>query len=193
MLKAAAPRRGHACAMQPERLTYRFDRFELDLRRGCLSTEGAEVDLGPKAFQVLRHLVEHAGRLLSREELIQVAWPNVVVTDEGVAEMRRIMRLDPHYLRWIGNAHYLLGDDASALQSLRVAGSRQPRHRPTHVWLAAAAARAGETEEARRAAQTVLQLQPDFTTSRFTRLRRLSRPVDSERLSRGLRLAGLPE
>jgi adenylate cyclase len=117
--------------------------------------------------------------------------------EQGVAEMQRIMRLDPHhpalYWTWLGNGHYLLCDDVSALEALRVAGSRQPKHRPTHVWLAAAAARAGQTEEAQRAVQTVLQLQPDFTIGGFMRLLRLSRARDSERLSHGLRLAGFHE
>ena len=117
--------------------------------------------------------------------------------EHGVEEMQRIMRLDPHhpslYWTWLGNAYYLLGKDELALQALRIASSRQPKHRPTHVWLAAAAARAGQFPEAHQAAQNVLQLQPDFTIERFVGLLRLTRPTDTKRLVEGLRLAGLPE
>ncbi|HWH85081.1 MAG TPA: winged helix-turn-helix domain-containing protein [Burkholderiaceae bacterium] len=116
--------------------------------------------------------------------------------DEAVEEMKRIMRLDPHHpaldWTWLGNAHYLAGNYESALEALRIASSRQPKHRPTHVWLAAAAAQAGHDEEARRAADVVLTLQPDFSGARFLRLVRHSRQQDADRLAEGLRKAGLP-
>lgn len=115
---------------------------------------------------------------------------------QGVQEMQRIMRLDPHhpalYWTWLGNAYYLLGKDDLALEALRIAASRQPRHRPTHVWLAAAAAMAGQSAEAQRARDIVLQLQPDFTISRFVQLLRLTVAADTDRLAQGLRLARLP-
>ena len=111
--------------------------------------------------------------------------------------MLRIMRLDPHHpslcWTWLGNAYYLLGKDVLALEALRIASSRQPKHRPTHVWLAAAAAKAGHSLEAHRSTQNVLLLQPDFTIERFARLLRLTRPADTARPVEGLRLAGLPQ
>lgn len=116
--------------------------------------------------------------------------------EEAIEEMKRIMRLNPHHpaldWTWLGNAYYLAGKDELALEALRIASSRQPRHRPTHVWLAAAAAQAGHHEEASRAAKVVLALQPDFSSARFLRLVRHSRQQDADRLSEGLRKAGLP-
>lgn len=116
--------------------------------------------------------------------------------EEAIEEMKRIMRLDPHHpaldWTWLGNAYYLAGKDDLALETLRIASSRQPRHRPTHIWLAAAAAQAGQHEEASRAANVVLALQPDFSSARFLRLVRHSRQQDADRLSEGLRKAGLP-
>jgi adenylate cyclase len=43
-----------------------------------------EVPLRPKSFEVLRYLVEHADRLVTKDELIKAIWPNVVVTDESL-------------------------------------------------------------------------------------------------------------
>ena len=43
-----------------------FDRFELDLTRGCLRLDGRELELRPKPFKVLCHLAERAGRLSRR-------------------------------------------------------------------------------------------------------------------------------
>jgi adenylate cyclase len=63
---------------------YGFERYVLDLRRGCLLNEDREVELRPKSFRLLEYLVENAGRLVAKEELIKAVWPNVVVTDESV-------------------------------------------------------------------------------------------------------------
>ena len=71
----------------------RFDRYRLDLNRGVLLVDGAEVGLRPKTFAVLCHLAGNAGRLVSKEELFAAVWPNVVVTDDAlvqcIGELRR--------------------------------------------------------------------------------------------------------
>lgn len=73
----------------------RFDRYVLDLARGGLFLDGQEIALRPKTFAVLRHLVEHAGRLVSKDELFAAVWPNLAVTDDvlvqGIGELRRAL------------------------------------------------------------------------------------------------------
>src|SRR5947199_6436943 len=54
-----------------------FDRFALDLRRGCLLLDGNEIVLRPKTFAVLRHLVDNPGRLVSKDELFAAVWPTL--------------------------------------------------------------------------------------------------------------------
>lgn len=66
-------------------LLYRFNDFTLDLTRGHLLDASGEVDLRPKSFEVLRLLVENAGRLLPKEEILAAVWPNMIVTDESLA------------------------------------------------------------------------------------------------------------
>jgi adenylate cyclase len=61
---------------------FQFEGYTLDLARSSLRTADRDAQLRPKAFEVLRHLVENAGRLVTKEELIRAVWPNVVVTDE---------------------------------------------------------------------------------------------------------------
>ncbi|HEU4780268.1 MAG TPA: winged helix-turn-helix domain-containing protein [Steroidobacteraceae bacterium] len=72
-----------------------FGRYVLDLRRGSLLLDGREVALRPKTFAVLRFLVEHPGRLVSKEELLATVWPNLVVTDDtlvqSIGELRRAL------------------------------------------------------------------------------------------------------
>jgi adenylate cyclase len=70
----------------------RFDSFVLDLARGCLRMGDQDIDLPPKAFGVLRHLVQNAGRLVSKQELHEVVWPNVVVSDDSLVQSIRELR-----------------------------------------------------------------------------------------------------
>jgi adenylate cyclase len=73
-----------AVAASGER-AFRFADYTLDLARGCLRCDDREIDLRPKGFELLRYLVENAGRLVPKEELMKAVWPNVVVTDESLA------------------------------------------------------------------------------------------------------------
>ena len=66
-------------------MIFQFGDHTLDIAQGCLRTADREVDLRPKSFEVLRCLVENAGRLVTKDELIKAVWPNVIVTDESLA------------------------------------------------------------------------------------------------------------
>src|SRR4051794_12127490 len=72
---------------------YRFDRFTLDLVRGALlAAGGTEIGLRPKAFALLRQMVENAGRLIDRDEIMAAIWPGVVVTDDSVSQVIKEVR-----------------------------------------------------------------------------------------------------
>ncbi|MGE0714327.1 MAG: winged helix-turn-helix domain-containing protein [Alphaproteobacteria bacterium] len=72
---------------------FRFGKFVLDLRRGHLRASDHEVELRPKSFEVLRYLVENAGRLVPKDEIIEAVWPNVTVTDESLTRCISDIRL----------------------------------------------------------------------------------------------------
>ena len=80
------------------RRRYSFGEFTLDLERGSLLRAGTQVDLRPKAFEVLRLLVERHGRLVTKQELLDAVWGRVVVTEGSVTkcliEIRRA--IDDH-------------------------------------------------------------------------------------------------
>ena len=65
--------------------TFRFDAFELDTQRRTLRRSGADVELRPLAFDALACLVRHAGRVVTKDELIAAVWPGLVVTDDSIA------------------------------------------------------------------------------------------------------------
>jgi adenylate cyclase len=56
----------------------------LDLSQGCLRRNGADVALRPKSFALLHYLVIHAGRLVSKDELLSKIWPDVFVTEDSL-------------------------------------------------------------------------------------------------------------
>lgn len=106
-------------ASEPPRTILRFGGFRLDLGRSALlGPSGAEVPLRPKAFDVLRHLVENAGRLVPRDELLGAVWAEVFVTDDNVtqcvAEVRRALGQDAsRLLRTVQRRGYLFEAEVS--------------------------------------------------------------------------------
>src|SRR5262245_57851604 len=59
-----------------------FQSFRLDHANQCLWRGEQRVLLAPKAFDVLRYLVEHPGRLVSQDELLEALWPETYVNPE---------------------------------------------------------------------------------------------------------------
>jgi TolB-like protein/cytochrome c-type biogenesis protein CcmH/NrfG len=77
----------------PGEKSFCFEGYTLDLRRGCLRRDKREIELRPKSFELLRYLVENAGRLVPKDELIKAVWPNVSVADDSLARCVSDVRL----------------------------------------------------------------------------------------------------
>jgi DNA-binding winged helix-turn-helix (wHTH) protein len=74
----------------PPRL--RFERYVLNLERGCLLAGGEEVALRPKTFDFLSYLVANPGRLISKDELLAAVWPGVLVSDDSIVQCMTELR-----------------------------------------------------------------------------------------------------
>jgi formylglycine-generating enzyme required for sulfatase activity/DNA-binding winged helix-turn-helix (wHTH) protein len=90
-----------------------FDRFSLDLARGCLRIGDQDLELRPKTFEVLKFLAVNAGRLVAKQELYDAVWPNVIVSDDSIAQCIRELRSrlgdDDHSLiKTVSRRGYLL-------------------------------------------------------------------------------------
>src|SRR5437588_1759251 len=74
---------------------YAFTSFVLDSTERVLLRDGVEVSLRNKVFETLLFLVRNAGRLVSREELLQAIWPDTYVDEanlnQNVSEIRRAL------------------------------------------------------------------------------------------------------
>lgn len=71
----------------------RFAGFELHQRRAELrGPDGIAIKLRPKTFEMLRVLVTNAGRVLSKQELMEAVWPNIHVGEDSLFQCIRELR-----------------------------------------------------------------------------------------------------
>ncbi len=92
----------------------RFGACVLDVTRAVLAApDGTEAQLRPKTLELLRLLLANAGRIVTREELLDRVWPDVFVTDDSItqciSEIRRAMGpLGSALLRTMPRRGYIL-------------------------------------------------------------------------------------
>jgi DNA-binding winged helix-turn-helix (wHTH) protein/pimeloyl-ACP methyl ester carboxylesterase len=122
-------------AVSQEVLT--FAGFTLDLRRGCVRAGDREIQLRPKSFAVLKYLVENAGRLVAKDELINAIWPSVIVTDESlthcVSDVRRALSdSDQRLIRTVARRGYLFAASVTRVgdQTAVIRGDPSPPPKP---------------------------------------------------------------
>lgn len=105
-------------SLAEERL--RFGDILMDLAAHRVSRGGRAVHLGPTEFRLLRYLLEHPGRVFSREQLLDAVWGSDVyveprTVDVHIRRLRRALNAssgaDP--IRTVRSAGYAL-DDALA-------------------------------------------------------------------------------
>ena len=74
---------------------YRFGRFELNPATRELLVDGQPLALGARAFDLLLALIERRERLVTKDELLELAWPGVVVEESNiqvqVSSLRKIL------------------------------------------------------------------------------------------------------
>lgn len=71
---------------------YAFAQFRLDLNKRLLFADSEIVTLTPKAFDTLLALVENRGAVLSKEELMQLVWPDQFVEENNLAQNIHMVR-----------------------------------------------------------------------------------------------------
>ena len=71
---------------------YTFGPFRLDSRECLLVLDGKPVALAPKAFEVLLVLVENAGHLVDKDDLMKRLWPGTFVEEANVTKHVSLLR-----------------------------------------------------------------------------------------------------
>jgi predicted ATPase/DNA-binding winged helix-turn-helix (wHTH) protein len=87
------------------RVLKQFGAFTLDTLNECLWRAGVRIALPPKPFAVLRYLVEHPGRLVSHDELLDALWPETYVQPQilrtYMLDLRKVLDDDARNPRFI--------------------------------------------------------------------------------------------
>jgi adenylate cyclase len=101
--------------------TYRFDDVEVFCRERRITVRGQPAAVGARAYDLLVTLIERADRVVGKEELMAVVWPDVVVEEANIAVQVSALRklLGAQALATVPGRGYrfarpLLGDVAAA-------------------------------------------------------------------------------
>lgn len=105
---------------------YTFDSDSREIRRD----DGRPVHLTPKAFELLHSLIADCPRAMSKAELRERLWPDVVVAEANlknlVAEIRAVLGGD--VIRTVQRHGYAFAAPASAPTSARLVGTGNLHH-----------------------------------------------------------------
>src|SRR5262245_41973311 len=88
-----------------QEVIFSFGPFRLVPRRQLLLLDGQPVRLGGRAFELLQLMVLRSGELVSKDELIAAAWPDIFVHDSNLkvnmSSLRRSLgdtQIEPVYI-----------------------------------------------------------------------------------------------
>ena len=90
---------------------YRFGPFVVERVRYRVLRGSEPVELTPKLLDLLLHLLDHAGTLVTKEQLLDALWPDANVTDNALAQA-------------ISELRQALGDDASTPRFIKTVARR---------------------------------------------------------------------
>src|SRR6266571_6462174 len=95
------------------RTRYRFGAFTLSPARRTLTREGAGIPLIPRYFDLLVLLVERRHEAITRGEIFDAVWSDVVVSDGALSQAVRTLRRalgddprEPAFIRTIARHGY---------------------------------------------------------------------------------------
>ena len=115
-----------------------FGEWRLDSDARQLFRGNEAVHVSPKAFELLRLLVDHRPRALSKAELHAAIWPGTFVSDASLAQLVSEIRAaigddahEPRFLRTVHGFGYAFAGEASNVG----ARSREPQANAITCWL----------------------------------------------------------
>jgi two-component system phosphate regulon response regulator PhoB len=103
-------------ALAAEQLTYAD--VEMDISAHRVRRAGHQIPLGPTEFRLLKHFLEHPGRVFSRERLLDAVWSHdseidARTVDVHVRRLRQALNVNdrPDLVRTVRSAGYSLDSD----------------------------------------------------------------------------------
>ena len=114
--------------------------------------------------------------------------------DEGIRLMRKAIRHCPFPPAWflfiLGMGFHIKGDNETAIHAFEQSLERDPESHLTNAWLTSALVELARLDDARKAAEAVLEIEPSFSVEAWSKAFNSSAHL---RIKQNLLQAGLPE
>jgi DNA-binding winged helix-turn-helix (wHTH) protein/TolB-like protein/Tfp pilus assembly protein PilF len=118
---------------EPRNDTYAFGPFLLESRERRLLRHGQPVSLTVKVFDLLEILVRRPGRLVRKEELLRLVWPDAAVEENNLTVTMSALRkalgegpTDRHYVETVPRRGYRFVADVREVPEREVGGMTPP-------------------------------------------------------------------
>lgn len=105
---------------------YQFGPFRLDTRLRRLYQGDEQILLRPKTYEILQFLVERAGVLIEKEQMLETIWPNQIVEETNLTQqiyrLRKMLgdsQKSPEYIVTIPGKGYLFNQKVSLSERLQ--------------------------------------------------------------------------
>jgi DNA-binding winged helix-turn-helix (wHTH) protein len=115
--------------------SYRFGPFDVDPARYRVTRANTVVELTPKLLDLLLHLLDHAGALVTKEQLLDALWPDANVTDnaltQAVSELRQVLGDDaasPQFIKTVARRGYRFIAPVAVAESTAPADTGTPEY-----------------------------------------------------------------
>src|ERR1700731_3116619 len=108
------PKPGSRVRAQGRQLVYESGEWEVDLARRELRARGVPVPIGGRAFEIIEILIQSAGELVTKGELMARVWPGAIVEDNTlqfhISAIRKALGQDRGILKTaFGRGYRLVG------------------------------------------------------------------------------------
>lgn len=122
------PRRGRPAIRL--HVNYRFGDCEVRVGAGQLLVNGAPAAVGARAFDLLLTLIEHRGRLVSKDDLLDLVWPGLVVEENNlqvqVSALRKLV--GQGVIATVPGYGYRFDAEVHEVDAPRLVTAQAPRH-----------------------------------------------------------------
>src|ERR1700751_6056843 len=89
----------------PQQRYFDFGLFRVDAGRRLLLRRGEPVPLTPKAFEILLILIQNWNRVIEKDELMKLVWPDTAVEENNltrnISSLRKALEERPNEHRYI--------------------------------------------------------------------------------------------
>jgi len=144
-----------------------FGPFRVDAGRRLLLRRGDQVPLTPKAFDILLVLIQNRDRVVEKDELMKLVWPNTVVEENNltrnISSLRKALEEDPNEHRFIvtipGRGYQFAAD---MLEETAATGVVYERHARARVLIE-------QQSEADSTAQPIQPIKTEIVERKFWR------------------------